>query len=72
MIEGGGYMDEVRKNVCMVGCRLEIQLGLCDEIEGLVVGKVVNDGKGSGLGGGNGRGGVNKGSKGWLRIIDKK
>ena len=45
---------------------------MCDEIEGLVVGKVVNDGKGSGLGGGNGRGGVNKGSKGWLRIIDKK
>lgn len=72
MIQPGGYMDELRKNLCMLASRLEIYLPFCDQIERLVVPKVVNHRKPTPLGGPNPTAPLNKASKPSLTVIDKK
>lgn len=72
MIQPGGYMDELRKNLCMLASRLEIYLPFCDQIERLVVPRVVNHRKPTPLGGPNPTAPLNKVSKPSLTIIDKK
>ena len=72
MIQPGGYMDELRKNLCMLASRLEIYLPFCDQIERLVVPRVVNHRKPTPLGGPNPTAPLNKASKPSLTIIDKK
>ncbi len=71
--EPGGYMDELRKNLCMLASRLKEYACIRRQSNQTVIGtRVVNHRKPTPLGGPNPTAPLNKASKPSLTIIDKK
>lgn len=69
-IQPGGYIDELRKNLCMLASRLEIYLPFCDQVNQVIVPRVVNRRQPTPLGGPNPSSPIKKGPS--LTLINKK